>query len=199
MRSRISNELVAFSILAMLVIGNLFYLFVPQIGKGIPLAQVGDRQAVASIPQESEDAIPARPVELLSKDSLKGINSDVISGSGKGSMVLQTEFAIMFEAMPSLEEITVEWARIRTSYADAMESLMPLARIEEKADAGKVSTTLHLAVGPFPNMQDAAYLCVSLQRKGERCRVVSFSGQPLDLFGQATLNGLAKSLSSSKN
>ena len=196
MQSRISNELVAFSILAMLVVGNLFYLFVPNVGNDVSLARVGDRQAVASIPDE--DA-PLQGPELLSKESLRGVASDVISGSGKGSMVLQTEFAVMFQSMQTLEGITNQWAQMRERYAEALGDLMPLARIEERHADGGTVTTLHLAVGPFANMQDAAYLCVSLQRKGEICSIVSFSGQPLDLFGQAVLNGVARDYSSSKN
>jgi len=198
MRQQASNQIIALGILALLTTANLAYVLLPH-GK-VTLAnddEATSPETVASIGGtfSTDVALPSQN-PALTKQDLMGLANPLSKGADKGSMILQSHFAIIFEPKNSLAEVEAQWSNMRITYADAMDGMMALARISDMEtvvqSVTSLSAKLHLAVGPFSNMQDAAYLCVSLQRQGEDCIVSGFSGQPLDVFGQAILNSHAR-------
>ena len=188
MRKHASHELIAFCILAFLTVGNMAYILLPktEAPQNI-LAENVSNEIVSSINQDSTfDDAQNGGASVLSKNDMVGVMSPMSKGADKGSMLLQSDFAILFSQKTSLRLVEEEWQRLNESFGDAMQGLTPLARVTDTPDEGSIS--VRLAIGPFPNIQDAAYLCVSLKRQGETCEVSGFSGQPLDIFGQSILN-----------
>lgn len=194
MQQRTSNELVAFSIIALLTMGNLFYLILPSLTSDeLRLSAVERNETVASIDRTQKPPTPVHGhAGPQSGQQLSGAQDREDGTSAATGLLLQSNFAVVFESRSSLTAIEQQWRKLRESMPDRLENLMPLARIEQDANTSGIS--LHLALGPFQNAQDAARACLAFQRRAAGCHVGPFSGQPLEMLGHAALFKISQEL-----
>jgi len=93
------------------------------------------------------------------------------------SIATRTEFAVDIGGDSSFEGLRALWAAFKSSRADLLQGLRPVAAAREGPKPGTIE--LRLLVGPLNNASAAARLCASLVAAGVPCQPSVFDGQRL--------------------
>lgn len=75
----------------------------------------------------------------------------------------------------SIKTLQARWAALHSAHPQLFEGLRPSVALRESSRSNR--TELRLVIGPFPNPEAAAQLCVALSAFKQPCRPTMFGGQ----------------------
>ncbi|MES2905707.1 MAG: SPOR domain-containing protein [Pseudomonadota bacterium] len=140
----------------------------------------------ASIPQTAKiaPAVPNTATTVApSPKELAALNKTLPQGdelAAKGHLTLATrsEFGIDLGGYSSLRAARDNWIKMMEQYGAIMTGYEPVITARDGGD----TVSLHLVVGPFSNITDAAAACAKLRAAGmTNCAPASYDGQRLAL------------------
>lgn len=135
---------------------------------------VGD--ITASIPKAPKTAAVASP--LADSKTAVTIPDDGMKGKGAMTLATRSEFGIDLGPSESLRSARTAWVKLMEQYGSLMTGYEPLISVQDADD----NVPLHLVVGPFSNLAEAASACAKLKAAGlASCAPVPYEGQRMAL------------------
>lgn len=105
-------------------------------------------------------------------------NETGLSGAGGLTLATRSQFGIDLGAEQTLQGTRTRWVKLMEQYGPLMSGYEPVITVQ---DSGK-TISLHLVVGPFSNVTEAAEACAKLRSAGySTCTPAPYDGQRLAL------------------